>query len=291
MAKEKIKLRKSLFSSYFSTTLSISLVLFLFGLLGLLLINTKRLTDYVMENVGVTLILKENTREVDVLKLQKTLEATSYIKSTRFVDKQTAAEELKKDLGEDFVDFLGYNPLLSSIEVRVHASYANPDSMAILEAQFLKFPEIQEVYYQRNLVQQLNSNVKKLSLIILVLSILMFTIFVALINNTIRLSIYSKRYLINSMQLVGATRSFIRFPFIAKSVLHGVYGAIIACFFLLMIFLSYQSDLKDLIDFQNSISIALLVAGIFFFGIFMTALSTYFAVNKFLRMKFDQLYY
>lgn len=291
MAKEKIKLRKSLFSSYFSTTLSISLVLFLFGLLGLLLINTKRLTDYVMENVGVTLILKENTREVDVLKLQKTLEATSFIKSTRFVDKQTAAEELKKDLGEDFVDFLGYNPLLSSIEVRVHASHANPDSMAIMEAQFLKFPEIQEVYYQRNLVQQLNSNVKKLSLIILVLSVLMFTIFVALINNTIRLSIYSKRYLINSMQLVGATRSFIRFPFVAKSVLHGIYGAIIACFFLLMIFLSYQSELKDLIDFQNSISLALLVAGIFLFGIFMTALSTYFAVNKFLRMKFDQLYY
>jgi cell division transport system permease protein len=291
MAKEKIKLRKSLFSSYFSTTLSISLVLFLFGLLGLLLINTKRLTDYVMENVGVTLILKENTREVDVLKLQKTLEATSFIKSTRFVDKETAAEELKMDLGEDFVDFLGYNPLLSSIEVRVHASHANPDSMAIMEAQFLKFPEIQEVYYQRNLVQQLNSNVKKLSLIILVLSVLMFTIFVALINNTIRLSIYSKRYLINSMQLVGATRSFIRFPFVAKSVLHGIYGAIIACFSLLMIFLSYQSELKDLIDFQNSISLAFLVAGIFFFGIFMTALSTYFAVNKFLRMKFDQLYY
>jgi len=291
MAKEKFKLRKSLFSSYFSTTLSISLVLFLFGLLGILLINTKRLSDYVMENVGVTLILKENTREVDVLKLQKTLEATSFIKSTRFVDKETAAQELKKELGEDFVDFLGYNPLLSSMDVKLHANYANPDSLALLEAQFIKYPEVQEVYYQRNLVKQLHSNVKKLSLIILVLSILMFTIFIALINNTIRLSIYSKRYLINSMQLVGATRSFIRFPFIAKSVLHGIYGAFIACFILLMIFFSYQSELNDLIDFQNSISLALLVFGIFIFGIFMTALSSYFAVNKFLRMKFDQLYY
>jgi cell division transport system permease protein len=289
MAKEK--LRKSLFSSYFSTTLSISLVLFLFGLLGLLQINTKRLTDYIMENVGVTLILKEDTREVDVLKLQKTLEATSFIKSTRFVDKQTAADELKKDLGEDFVDFLGYNPLLSSIDVKVNASYTNPESMALLEAQFLKFPEIQEVYYQRNLVKQLNDNVKKLSLIIMVLSAIMFIIFIALINNTIRLSIYAKRYLINSMQLVGATRSFIRFPFVAKSILHGIYGAIIACLMLLMIFFSYQSELKQLIDFQDSISLALLVLGIFLFGIFMTALSTYFAVNKFLRMKFDQLYY
>lgn len=291
MAKEKIKLRKSLFSSYFSTILSISLVLFLFGLLGLLLINAKQLSNYVMENVGITLILKENTREVDVLKLQKSLEATSFIKSTRFVDRETAAEELKKDLGEDFVDFLGYNPLLSSIDVKVHAEFANPESLTRLETQFLKFPEVQEVYYQRNLVKQLNSNVQKLSLIILVLSVLMFTIFVALIDNTIRLSIYSKRYLINSMQLVGATRSFIRFPFIVKSVMHGIYGAIIACFILLMIFFSYQMELNDLIDFQDSTSLALLIGGIFVFGIVMTALSTYFAVNKFLRMKFDQLYY
>ncbi|MCL4483270.1 MAG: ABC transporter permease [Bacteroidetes bacterium] len=291
MAKDKLKLRKTLFSSYFSTTLSISLVLFLFGLLGLLLINTKRLTDYVMENVGVTLILKENTREVDILKLQKNLETTPYIKSTRFVDKQTAADELKKELGEDFVDFLGYNPLLSSMDVKVHAEYANPDSLKLLEATFLKFPEVQEVYYQRNLVKQLNSNVQRLSFILLVLSVLMFTIFIALINNTIRISIYSKRYLINSMQLVGATRSFIRFPFIVKSVLHGIYGAIIACFILLMIFVSYQSELKDFIDFQDSASLALLIGGIFAFGIIMTALSTYFAVNKFLRMKFDQLYY
>lgn len=291
MAKEKLKLRKSLFSSYFSTTLSISLVLFLFGILGLLLINANRLTDYVMENLGVTLILKENTREVDILKLQKNLEATLYIKSTRFVDKQTAADELKKDLGEDFVDFLGYNPLLSSMDVKLHARYANPDSLNILEASFLKFPEVQEVYYQRDLVKQLNSNIQKLSLILLVLSIIMFTIFIALINNTIRLSIYSKRYLINSMQLVGATRSFIRFPFVVKSVLHGIYGAIIACVFLLIIFFTYQSELKDFIDFQDSTTLAILVSSIFLFGIVMTALSTHFAVNKFLRMKFDQLYY
>ena len=291
MAKEKLKLRKSLFSSYFSTTLSISLVLFLFGILGLLLINANRLTDYIMENLGVTLIIKENTREVDILKLQKNLESTPYIKSTRFVDKQTAADELKKDLGEDFVDFLGYNPLLSSMDVKLHARYANPDSLNILEAKFLKFPEVQEVYYQRDLVKQLNSNIQKLSLILLVLSIIMFTIFIALINNTIRLSIYSKRYLINSMQLVGATRSFIRFPFVVKSILHGIYGAIIACVFLLIIFFSYQSELKDFIDFQDSITLTILVSSIFLFGIIMTTLSTYFAVNKFLRMKFDQLYY
>jgi len=292
MVKQKHKQqRRSLFGSYFSTTLSISLVLFLFGLLGLLLINAQRLSDYVKENIGVTLILKDDAREVDVIKLQKKLEATDYIKTTRFVDKETAAKELKTELGEDFVGFLGYNPLLSSIDVKVFAEYSNPDSLAVLEKQFLTNPEVQEVYYQRNLVKQLNSNVKKISLILLALGALMFVIFTALINNTIRLSIYSKRFIINTMQLVGATRSFIRWPFIAKGILHGIYGAIIACIMLLAIFLSYQVELKDFINFQNSVTLGILVIGIFVFGILISGFSTYFAVNKFLRLKFDQLFY
>jgi cell division transport system permease protein len=292
MAKQKRqRLRKSLFSSYFTTTLSISLILFLFGLLGLLLINARRVSDYVMENIGVTLILKDDAREVDVMKLQKKLEATDYIKSTRFVDKATAATELKTELGEDFVDFLGYNPLLSSIDVKVFAAYANPDSLAVLEKKFLTFPEVKEVYYQRNLVKQLHSNVNKISFILLGISLLMFIIFTALINNTIRLSIYSKRFIINTMQLVGATRSFIRRPFVAKGVLYGIYGAIIACFMFLMIFISYQKELKAFFDFQDQGALALLVGGIFAIGILISGIATFFAVNKFLRLKFDQLFY
>jgi cell division transport system permease protein len=292
MAKQKPqRLKRSLFSSYFTTTLSISMILFLFGLLGLLLINARRLSDYVMENIGVTLILKDNARDVDILKLQKKLEATDYIKATRYVDKETAAAELKKELGEDFLDFLGYNPLLSSIDVKVYASYANPDSLDLLEKKFLAFPEVQEVYYQRNLVKQLHANVNKISLILLSLSILMFVIFTALINNTIRLSIYSKRFIINTMQLVGATRSFIRRPFIANGILYGIYGAIIACFMFLLIFVSYQNELRDFFDFQNPLTLALLVGGIFTLGIFISGTATFFAVNKFLKLKFDQLFY
>ncbi|HEY5590633.1 MAG TPA: permease-like cell division protein FtsX [Paludibacter sp.] len=292
MAKKKPqKLKKSLFSSYLTTTLSISMILFLFGLLGLLIINAQRLSDYVMENIGVTLILRDDAKEADVMKLQKNLEMASYIKSTRFVDKESAAVELKKELGEDFVDFLGFNPLLSSIDVTVFAGYANPDSLAMLEKKLLANPEIQEVYYQRNLVKQLNSNVKKISFILLALCLLMFVIFTALINNTIRLSVYSKRFLINTMQLVGATRSFIRWPFIAKSALHGIYGAIIACFMLLAIFFSYQKELKSFVDFQNPTALVMLVGGIFVIGILITVISTYFAINKFLRLKFDQLFY
>lgn len=293
MAKKNkpIKLKASLLSSYFTTTLSISMILFLFGLLGLLLINAKRLSDLVMENIGVTLILKDDARDVDVIKLQKNLEATDFIKSTKFVDKANAANELKKELGEDFIDFLGYNPLLSSIDVTVYAGYANTDSLSLLEKKLLTHPEIQEVYYHRDLVKELNTNVNKISFILLVISVLMFVIFTALINNTIRLSIYSKRFLINTMQLVGATRSFIRWPFITKSAIYGIYGAIIACFMLLAIFFSYQSELKSFVDFQNPTSLAFLVGGIFFCGILITVISTYFAVNKFLRMKVDQLFY
>ena len=285
------KLKTSLFGSYFTTTLSISMILFLFGLMGLLLINAQRLSDFMKENIGVTLILKDGSKEADVMKLQKTLEAMDYIKSTKFVDKESAAVELKNELGEDFVDFLGFNPLLSSIDVTLYAGYANPDSLATLEKKFLSHPEIQEVYYQRNLVKQLNSNVKKISFILLALSLLMFIIFAALINNTIRLSIYSKRFLINTMQLVGATQSFIRRPFIAKSALHGIYGGLISCFLFLAIFFSYQKELKSFVDFQNPTSLALLGGGIFVIGILITVISTYLAVNKYLRMRFDQLFY
>lgn len=292
MAKQRPqRLKRRLFSSYFTTTLSISLILFLFGLLGLLLINARRLSDYVMENIGVTLILKDNALEAEVLKLQKKLEAADYIKSARYVDKTSAATELKTELGEDFIDFLGYNPLLSSIDVKVFAAYANPDSLTKLEKKFLAYPEVQEVYYQRNLVKQLHANVNKISIILLALSFLMFIIFAALINNTIRLSIYSKRFIINTMQLVGATRSFIRKPFVTSGVLYGIYGAIIACFMFLLIFTTYQNELKAFLDFQNPESLAVLAGGIFVLGILISGTATFFAVNKFLRMKFDQLFY
>ena len=292
MSKQKpLRLRKSLFSSYFTTTLSIALILFLFGLLGLLLINARKLSDYVMENIGVTLILKDGAREMDVIKLQKQLETTNYIKSTKFVDKGTAAHELQTELGEDFINFLGYNPLLSSIDVKLYAGYANPDSLARIEKQFMALPGVQEVYYQRDMVKQLHSNVGKISLILLGLSMLMFLIFTALINNMIRLSIYSKRFLINTMQLVGATRSFIRKPFMIKGFLYGIYGAIIACFMFLSIFISYQKELQLFVDFQNPASIGILAGGLFLLGIFITGIATFFAVNKFLRLKFDQLFY
>jgi len=285
------KTKSSLFGSYFPTTLSIALILFLFGLMGLLLINGQRLSDFMKENITLTLTLKEGTKDADGIKLQKRFEASDFVKSSKFVGKDRAAAELKNELGEDFIDFLGYNPLLSTIDLTLYAGYANPDSLAILEKKILAHSEIQEVYYQRNLVKQLNSNVKKISIILLAISLLMFVIFAALINNTIRLSLYSKRFLINTMLLVGATQSFIRRPFLAKGALQGVYSGLIAFSMFLLLFFAYQNELKSFIDFQNSTSLVLLGGGLFLMGIIISLISTYIAINKFLKMKFDQLFY
>jgi len=283
--------KKKLRSSYFTTILTISLVLFMVGLLGLLLLNAQRLSDYVKENIGFSLVLKENVREVDVIRLQKTLDASDFVKNTRFVGKKEAAKELQETLGEDFVEFLGYNPLQASIDVKLFAAYANPDSVAVLEKDFLESPLIDKVYYQKSLVSLVNENVRKIGLVLLFFAAVLLIIFVALINNTIRLKIYSQRFIINTMQLVGATRGFIRGPFVNKGMVNGVIGAIVANILLLGFIYSYQKELSTVISFKDVELISFLMAFVFIMGILISALSTCFAVNRFLKMKFDDLFY
>ena len=278
-------------SSYFTTILSISLVLFLLGLMGLLLLNSQRLSDYVKENIGFSVILKDNIKEVDIIRLQKELDATTYVKSTEYIPKERAAKEFSEELGEDFVGFLDYNPLLASIEVKLYAQYANPDSIAVIEGSFQDFPQVKEVYYQKNLVNLINDNVQQISLYIFAFSLLLLFIAVVLINNTIRLSVYSKRFIINTMQLVGATNSFIRRPFIYKSVLQGVLGAAIAILLLLGIIDLAQQELSGVISFKEYELLGILFLLVVAVGVVLTCLSAYFAVNKYLRMKADELYY
>ena len=283
--------KKKLRSSYFSTILTITLVLFMVGLLGLLLLNAQRLSDYVKENIGFSLVLKENAREVDVIRLQKTLDASDFVKDTRFVGKEEAAKELQETLGEDFVDFLGYNPLQASIDVKLFAAYANPDSVAVLEKDFLENTLIDKVYYQKSLVSLVNENVRKIGVVLLLFAALLLFIFVALINNTIRLKIYSQRFIINTMQLVGATRGFIRGPFVNRGMINGVIGAVLANLLLLGFIYSYQKELSAVISFKDVELIFLLMAFVFIMGIVISGLSTCFAVNRFLKMKFDDLFY
>ncbi len=286
-----ITAKRKLRSSYVTTVISISLVLFLLGIIGLLFLNAHRLSVYVKENLGFTVLVNDNSREAEVQRLQKTLNASAYVREASYLDKEQAAEIMKDELGEDFVSFLGYNPLLSSIEVKVFAEYANPDSMAMIEAQVLNFPQVKEVYYQKNLLHAVNDNIRKITMILGSFSILLMVIAIALINNTIRLSVYSKRFLIKTMQLVGATRSFIRRPFLLSGILNGLAGATIAIVLLSILIYGIGSELEGMIGIGNITQLAALFAMVVLVGILITLLSTFFAINKYLRLKTDELYY
>lgn len=290
MQKEARTIRGRLFTSYLTSIISNSLVLFLVGLVLLLLLNTKKLSDYVRENIGFTVMLNDNVREADILKFQKSLDAMTYVKSTRYISKEKAAEDLQEDLGEDFIKFLGYNPLLPSVDIKLKADYANPDSIAVIEKALVKFSEVKEVYYQKSLISLVHENVKKISLVILAFSCLLFFIALVLINNTIRLSVYSKRFIINAMQLVGATNGFIRRPFLLKSALHGGYAAILSSVFIFMVLYYAQRQVGEIVILDEYSLLGLLIASVFALGILLNLLSTYLSVNKYLRIEIDDLY-
>lgn len=283
--------RRRLHSSYITTVVSISLVLFMLGLFGLIILHTKKLSDYMKENIGFSIIMKENVREAGIIKLQKTMDAMPYVKSTEYITKEEAALEFTREFGEDFSNFLDYNPLLPNIEVRFNADYANNDSLSIIKANILSNKNVKEVYYQESLVDVINKNVRKIGIIILGFTTLLLFIAIALINNTIRLSVYSKRFIIRSMQLVGATHRFIRRPFIIKGVIQGIIGALIAILILMGIVYLSQREFPDLINLED-INIFLTLFGlVILLGILISWLSNFFAVRKYIKIKTDNLYY
>ena len=283
---EKRRLR----SSYFNSTVSITLLLVLLGSVGLLLLNTKRISDYVRENILFKVILKDNVREVDIFQIQKALDAKPYVKETVYIPKEKAAIELQEELGEDFIEHIGHNPLLPSIEVKFLASYANNDSISRIEADLKEFEQIKEVYYQKNLIHTMNENVRRITLGVLVFSSLLLLIAIALINTTIRLSIYSKRFLIRTMQLVGASVGYIRKPFLLRSVLQGLIGALLAITVLLGLVYFLQNVMNGIIRIDDFRILAILFGIVVLLGIFINWLSTLAAVTKYLKIDTDKLY-
>ncbi|MFZ4548539.1 MAG: cell division protein FtsX [Bacteroidales bacterium] len=277
-------------ASYITSIISIALVLFMLGLLGLIILHGKKLSDYVRENISVSVMLKDNIADETMLNYMKRLQKTSYVKQAEFISREQAAKELTKELGEDFVQFLGYNPLPASIDLLLRSDYANSDSIARIEKQLLSSNLVKEVVYQKSLIDQVNSNISKVTLVILSFSLILLAISIVLINNTIKLSIYSKRFLIRSMQLVGATETFIRMPFIKKSIFHGLIAAIFAI--LLLVGTLYLSRIRipEIAVLQDYKQFGVFFAGVMFTGILLSALSTWISVNKFLRMKIDNLY-
>jgi cell division transport system permease protein len=288
--KENSTTSRRIRSSYITSIISISLVLLLLGMVGLLLINGRNIRKQVMESIGFNVILKENVKEADIYQLQKILDSREFILSTEYITKEEAALETEQMLGEDFIRFLGYNPLPPSIRVRLHQPWANPDSVMIIEQDLLKYNSIEEVYYKKSLLYAVNENIRQITLIILGFSILLTLISVTLINNTIRLTIHSKRFVINTMQLVGATRRFIRVPFLYRSAVSGFTGSLVALALLFGLIYLIQDEFEGVISLRDYDMLALLALGVILTGIVINWISTFFAVNKFLNMKTDKLY-
>jgi cell division transport system permease protein len=277
-------------ASYITSIISIMLVLFMLGLLGMIILHGKKLSDYVRENISISLMLKEDVSDELVQGYMKRLEKTSYVKQAEFISREQAAKELSNELGEDFVQFLGYNPLPATIDIQLRAGYANTDSIARIERQVLSSNLVKEVVYQKSLIDQVNSNISKISLVIVSFSLILMLISIILINNTIKLSIYAKRFLIRSMQLVGATENFIRRPFIQKSILHGIIAAVIADLLLLGTLFVARQRIPEIIALQDFTVFAIFFLGVLVVGVILSVISTWFSVNKFLRMKIDNLY-
>ena len=278
-------------SSYVTLVVSVSLVLFLLGILGLVLINAKELSDYFRESLSFSVILDDDAKEADIRMLQKDLDAKYYVKSTEYVSKDVAAAKMKEDLGEDFISFLGDNPLPSSIDVYLVSNYTSPDSVTKIEKYILEYPFVKEVYYQESLLFLINENIRKISLFLLVISAFLFLIALTIINNTIRLAVYSRRFIIRTMQLVGATRSFIRRPFIIQSAFHGFLAALIAMTLLMILLYFVEREFFVMFTLESTKLLILLGGAVIIIGIMINMISTFFSVNRYLDISEDKLYY
>ena len=278
--------------SYAMSLVSISLVLFLLGLFALFMMHARKLSNHVKENLGFEIVMNSDVKEANILRLQKELDAMPAVKSTEYITKEEAITRLSEDLGEDFLQWLGNeaNPLLPSIDVRFHAAYANNDSIAAIEAQLQENTDIKEVYYQKSLIDLINQNIRKIAIVLMVVSIILLLIAIALIRNTIRLSIYSKRFLVRSMQLVGATESFIRRPFLRQGVSQGFFGGSLADLVLAGILYWASKRVPDLALVQDMRVVVAIFIGLIVLGVVLAWLSTRAALDRFLNANLDKLY-
>ncbi len=283
--------KRKLISSYFSVVISIALVLFLLGLLGMLVLNAKTISDNFKEQVVMTIYLSDSAKEVEVKQLEKSLTLSDYVKTTKYVSKEDAATLMKDEYGEDFLDDVGFNPLQNSIDVHLKADFVTEQYLDSISNATLNKKFVEEVRYDKDLVSIMNNNVKRISLWILIISAIFTLIAVMLINSSIRLAVYSKRFIIKTMQMVGATKKFIRRPFVWQSVRLGIIGSIIALIGMAVVFYYLNKTFPEIELLDNPLLVSSLFFGIFVLGILITWISTFFATQRYLNLKTDHLYY
>ena len=291
MAENKKVSSVSFFNSRLTSVISISLVLFLLGLILLIGMLGNKLSVYVKENLSFSIVLKDNQKETEIKKMQKSLDALPFIKSTEYISKEQAAKELEEELGENPETFLGFNPLQASIEVKLHSEYANPDSLQVIEKKIRNYTSVSELLYRKDMMEMVHNNMKRLGLILLTLAAVLMIISFVLISNTIRLLIYSKRFLIHTMKLVGATSGFIRRPFVKYNIVSGIFASILAILMLTGALYYLQNELKGFIQILDMQTLLLVYVAVFALGIVLSVIATIFSVNKYLRMGVDKLYY
>lgn len=278
-------------NAYLSSVISISLVLLLVGIASLLMVNAKGVSDYFKENMRVSVMMKQSVSDEDALKFKESLEGERYIKNTIFISKEQGQRELAQQLGEDFLDVFETSPIPVSIEVTLEADYVSADSLEVVRAEIADSPLVDEVIYQKSLVDALNANLSKISLVLGVFIALLLFISFVLINNTVRLSVFARRFTIHTMKLVGATRRFIRGPFLVQSAFQGLFAAFIAIIVLVAMMFVLRSEFEQLFELFR-MDLLLVVLGIVVAaGLAICLISTYFVVNKLISLKKDELYY
>lgn len=276
---------------FITSSISTMLVLLLLGLVVFFVLTANNLSVYVRENINFSVLISDEMKESDIIKLQKSLNEEPFVKESVYISKSQALKEQSEAMGTNPEEFLGYNPFTASIEVKLHSDYANSDSIAKIEKSIKKNTNIQDVLYQRDLIDAVNENIRNISLVLLVLAVVLTFISFALINNTIRLAIYSKRFLIHTMKLVGASWSFIRKPFLTRNIWSGVLAAVIADAILMGTAYSLVSYEPELIRVITPDVMLLVSLSVLAFGVIITFLCAYLSINKYLRMKASSLYY
>lgn len=289
--KEKGVIFRRLLHSYLSSIISISLVLLIVGVLGVLAVNASAVSSYFKENIRVSVIFEKGTPDSEAQTFMKIVEKESYVKRAEFVSKERGAEEMKKMLGDDFMEVFDVNPIPLSVDLYLKAEYLETDSLKTIATKLSDMPDVREVTYQESLVKVINQNLEKIGVVLsVVLALLLFISFV-LINNTVRLNVYSKRFTIQTMKLVGAKRSFIRRPFIRQGIYQGMIAGIISAIMLVAALFVVKSDINQLFVIFDMKLIALVLVGVILAGITICLISTWIVVNKLLSASADEIYY